>query len=129
MYVEFAIDVVGVALDGVQREEKPGSDLGIGQSFRDELQYFKFAFAQRLNQVRFESLSSQRGSLLHVLLTIMRLQNPWLTKLAISQLIEDFTHVTCDVEVIDGQPSLVLRPDYLFFQALADAVGNSELDI
>ena len=67
--------------------------------------------------------------LLHVLLTIMRLQNPWLTKLAISQLIDDFVRVICDVEIIDGQPSLVLRPDYVFFQVLAEATGNSELDI
>jgi DNA-binding FadR family transcriptional regulator len=67
--------------------------------------------------------------LLHVLLTIMRLQNPWLTQLAISQLIEDFIHVVCDVEINQGQPSLVLRPDYAFFQVLAQARGNSELDI
>lgn len=67
--------------------------------------------------------------LLHVLLTIMRLQNPWLTKLAISQLIDDFVRVICDVEIINGQPSLVLRPDYVFFQVLAEALGNSELDI
>jgi len=67
--------------------------------------------------------------LLHVLLTVMRLQNPWLTKLAISQLIEDFIHVICDVEIVDGQPSLVLRPDYAFFQVMAEATGGSELDI
>ena len=67
--------------------------------------------------------------LLHVLLTVMRLQNPWLTKLAISQLIEDFIHVICDVEIVDGQPSLVLRPDYAFFQLMAEATGGSELDI
>jgi hypothetical protein len=28
---EFAIDIAGVGLDRVQREEEPGSDLGIGQ--------------------------------------------------------------------------------------------------
>ena len=38
--------------------------------------------------------------LLHILLTIMQLHNPWLTKLAISQLIEDFLQVICDVEII-----------------------------
>jgi len=67
--------------------------------------------------------------LLHVLLTLVRLRNPWLTKLAISQLIEDFIHEVCDVEVIDGQPSLVLRPDYIFFQAMAEAAGGSQLYI
>jgi hypothetical protein len=30
MYIEFAIDIAGVGLDRVQREEKPGSDLLIG---------------------------------------------------------------------------------------------------
>ena len=54
--VEFAIDIAGVGLDRVQREEKPGSDFLIGQSFGDELQYFKFALAQRFNQIRFLSL-------------------------------------------------------------------------
>jgi hypothetical protein len=63
--------------------------------------------------------------LLYVLLTVMRLRNPWLTKLAISQLIEDFIHVICDVELVDGQPSLILRPDYAFFQVLAEALGDS----
>jgi hypothetical protein len=29
---ELAVDVAGVGLDRVQRKEKPGSDLGIGQS-------------------------------------------------------------------------------------------------
>jgi hypothetical protein len=33
---EFAIDVASVALDGVQCEEKPGSDFGIGQPFGNE---------------------------------------------------------------------------------------------
>jgi hypothetical protein len=30
MYAEFAIDIAGVGLDRVQREEKPGSDFWIG---------------------------------------------------------------------------------------------------
>ena len=67
--------------------------------------------------------------LLHMLLTIMRLRNPWLTGLAISQLIENFIHVICDVEIINGQPSLILRPDYAFFQVMAEATGGSELNI
>jgi hypothetical protein len=57
--------------------------------------------------------------LLHGLLTVMRLQNPGVTQLAISQLIEDFIQVICDVELIDGQPSLILRPDYAFFHQMA----------
>jgi hypothetical protein len=95
---------------------------------RDDKQYLG------LGQFQMQSFQEICGHvahvyLLHVLLTIMRLQNPWLARLAISQLIEDFIHVVCDVEMIDGQPSLVLRPDYAFFQALAQAQGNSELDI
>ena len=34
--------------------------------------------------------------LLHVLLTIVRLRNPWLTKLTIDWLIGHFIHVICD---------------------------------
>jgi hypothetical protein len=67
--------------------------------------------------------------LLHALLTIMRLRNPWLTKLAISQLIDDFIHVICDVELVDGQASLVLRPDYVFFRPMIEAMGGLELNI
>jgi hypothetical protein len=63
--------------------------------------------------------------LLHVLLTIVRLRNPWLTKLAICQLIEDFIQVVCDVEIVEGRPSLILRPDYPFYQALiTEGVGQ-----
>jgi hypothetical protein len=67
--------------------------------------------------------------LLHVLLTIIRLRNPWLAKLAISHLIEDFIHVICDVEIIDDQPRVILRPDYAFFQVMAEAAGDSAFDI
>ena len=49
---EFAVDVAGVDLDRVQREEKPGSDLWIGQPFGDELEYLNFALAQRLDHYR-----------------------------------------------------------------------------
>ena len=48
MHVELAVNIAGVGLDRVQGEEKPGSDLWIGQSCGDELEYLKFAFAQRL---------------------------------------------------------------------------------
>ena len=54
---ELAVDIVGMGLDRVQREEEPGSDLWIGQPFGDELQHFEFAFAQWLNQVRSGGLS------------------------------------------------------------------------
>jgi hypothetical protein len=37
---EFALDITGVGLDRVQREEKPGSDSLIGPPFGDELEYF-----------------------------------------------------------------------------------------
>ena len=50
MYIEFAIDIASVGLDRVQREEKPGSDLLIGKSFGNELEYLDLAFAQRLDQ-------------------------------------------------------------------------------
>ena len=46
---ELGIDIAGVGLDRVQREEKPGSDFWIGQSFGDELEDTQFAFAQRLD--------------------------------------------------------------------------------
>jgi hypothetical protein len=49
MYIELAVDIAGVDLDRVQREEKPGSNFLIGQPFGDELEYFKFTFAQRLD--------------------------------------------------------------------------------
>jgi hypothetical protein len=49
---EFAVDSAGVAFDCVHREVKPGSDLSIGQSFGDELEYFDFAFTQGFNQFR-----------------------------------------------------------------------------
>jgi len=95
---------------------------------RDDKQYLG------LGQFQMQSFQEICGHvahiyLLHILLTIMRLQNPWLTPLAISQLIEDFIQVVCDVEINHGQPSLVLRPDYAFFQVLAQARDNSELDI
>ena len=54
---ELAVDIVGMGLDRVQREEEPGSDLWIGQPFGDELQHFEFAFAQWLYQVRSGGLS------------------------------------------------------------------------
>jgi hypothetical protein len=89
------------------------------------IEVFHLDDKQYLGLGRFQMRSFQgicgnvaRVCLLHVLLTIMRLQNPWLTKLAISQPIEDFIHVICDVEIVDGQPCLVLRPDYAFFQAM-----------
>jgi len=41
--------------------------------------------------------------LLHVLWTIIRLRNPWLTKLAIRQLIQDFIQVVCDIEGIGAK--------------------------
>jgi len=55
---EFAVDITGVGLDCVQREKKPGSDLSIGQSFGDELEYFTLALAKRLNQVKSRGLNS-----------------------------------------------------------------------
>jgi hypothetical protein len=42
---EFAVDIAGVGLDRVQREEQPGRDLAIGQSLSDELKHFELAFA------------------------------------------------------------------------------------
>ena len=56
MHIEFAVDIAGVGLDRVQRQEKPGGDFLIGQPFGDELEYLEFALAQRLNQVRFGGL-------------------------------------------------------------------------
>jgi hypothetical protein len=43
MYIEFAIDIAGVDLDRVQREEQPGSDFLIAQPFGDELEYFSLS--------------------------------------------------------------------------------------
>ena len=63
--------------------------------------------------------------LLYILLTVMRLRNPWLAKLAINQLIEHFINVICDVEVTSGQPHLILRPDYAFFREMIGAMGGS----
>ena len=37
---ELSVDVVGMGLDRVQREDEPGRDLWIGQAFSDELEYF-----------------------------------------------------------------------------------------
>jgi hypothetical protein len=37
---EFAIDIAGVGLDRVRREEKPGREFLIGQPLGEELQYF-----------------------------------------------------------------------------------------
>ena len=47
---ELAVDVAGVRLDRVQREEKPGSNFPTGQSLGDELQHFDFAFTQRFDE-------------------------------------------------------------------------------
>jgi len=63
--------------------------------------------------------------LLHVLLTVIRLRHSGLAKMAISQLIKDFIHVICDVESINGQPSLILRPDYAFYRVLTEAASGS----
>ena len=48
---QFAIDVAGMNLYGVQREIKPVSDFLIGQPFSDELQHFQFALAERFNEI------------------------------------------------------------------------------
>ena len=52
MYAELAVDIAGVGFDRVQREEKPGRDLPIGQPFGDELEHFELAFAQGFDQGR-----------------------------------------------------------------------------
>jgi len=64
MYIEFAINIARVDLDRVQREVKPGSDLVIGQSLGEELEYFNFALAQRFNQFSFRNLRFRWTSLL-----------------------------------------------------------------
>jgi len=46
--VEFAVDITGVDLNRIQREEKLGCDFRIGQPFGEELEDFKLPFAQRL---------------------------------------------------------------------------------
>ena len=45
MYIEFAIDIAGVGLDGVQSEEEPGCDVLIGRALGDEPEDFEFALA------------------------------------------------------------------------------------
>ena len=50
MDAKLAIDVAGMGLDCVQREEEPGGDLGIGQPFGDELQDLELALAQWLDE-------------------------------------------------------------------------------
>ncbi len=50
---KFGEYIAGVDLDRMQREIKPGSDLLIGKPFGDELEYFEFALAERLNQFGF----------------------------------------------------------------------------
>ncbi len=47
---EFTIDIAGVNLDRVQREVQPIGDFLIGQPLGDELEYFQFPFAERLQQ-------------------------------------------------------------------------------
>jgi hypothetical protein len=49
MGVEFAVNIAQVSFDRVQRKVKPGSGLGIGQAFGDELKYLQFALAQEFN--------------------------------------------------------------------------------
>ena len=51
VHLELAVDIAGVGLDRVQREEEPGSDLGIGQPCGDEFEYLAFALGQRLDQL------------------------------------------------------------------------------
>ena len=46
---ELAVNVTGVNFDRVQGEEKSRCNLGVGQSFGDELEDFQLALAQRLN--------------------------------------------------------------------------------
>lgn len=64
MGIEFAVNIAQVSFDRVQRKVKPGSGLGIGQFFGDELKYLQFAPAQEFNQVRFWSLSFRKDSML-----------------------------------------------------------------
>lgn len=52
---EFAVDITGVDLDRIQRQKKPGSDFWVGKPFGEKLEYFKFAFAQRFDQLMFGS--------------------------------------------------------------------------
>ncbi|MFN8458765.1 MAG: hypothetical protein U0401_29625 [Anaerolineae bacterium] len=57
-------------------------------------------------------------------MTLIRLRNPWLSKLAIKQLVEDFIQVVCDVELVNGQPLVVWRPNHPFFQGAIYPVGQ-----
>ena len=52
-----------------------------------------------------------------------------LVEATISRLIDDFIHVICDVELVDGQTSLILRPDYAFFRSMIEARASLELNI
>ena len=57
MHVEFTVDIAGVGLDCVDRDEKPGADLLIRESVGDELEHLKFTFAERFDQLRLGELS------------------------------------------------------------------------
>lgn len=90
---------------------------------RDDKQYLG------LGQFQMQSFQEICGHvahvyLLHVLLTLIRLHNPWLSKLAIKQLVEDFIQVVCDVELVNGQPLVVWRPNHPFFQGAIYPVGQ-----
>jgi hypothetical protein len=49
---KFGEYIAGVDLDRVQREIEPGSDFLVGQPFGDEVEYFAFALAERLDPFR-----------------------------------------------------------------------------
>jgi hypothetical protein len=49
-HAELAVDVLEVGLHGVDGDAQRLRDLPIGQAFGEQMQNFKFALAQRLNE-------------------------------------------------------------------------------
>jgi len=47
---QLVINIAGVRLDGGQRDEQPAADLAIRQIFRQQVEYFQLAGAQRLDE-------------------------------------------------------------------------------